>query len=294
MLLLMIVSGSKFCLSFYRSTHHLRTHRSRSCRLYLPLRILTNKQMSITAKKRRSSDSESYDDSPISVDVDAKISLRKRIEYEECIKKSRFIARATFAASFDEAMAFINEVGDPKASHNCWAYTSSTGTTGNRCSDDGEPSGTAGRPILNAVESENMVNTVIVVTRYFGGIKLGAGGLIRAYGSVAKAALVQAGIDGLKRLHVPTHRVQIAAPLEDMGALYQIVQQLQAADESSVTLERPAVFRKLSEEYIATGDKADDSVRMVLQVDAAEVSSLQQRLKDACKGRGTCTVLEEK
>ena len=69
---------------------------------------------------------------------------------------------------------------DPKASHNCWAFRSQTYE---RQSDDGEPSGTAGRPILAAIEKENVYDAVVVVVRHFGGVKLGTGGLVRAYGS---------------------------------------------------------------------------------------------------------------
>ncbi|KAJ1396114.1 ribosomal protein S5 domain 2-type protein, partial [Ochromonadaceae sp. CCMP2298] len=133
------------------------------------------------------------------------------------IKKSKFFARAAPAKTFAEASAFMDGVRDPKASHNCWAYRSKATT---RCSDDGEPSGTAGKPILNILEAENIIDTVLIVTRYFGGTKLGAGGLIRAYGGAAKLAILATE----KIIYIPTCHVSVLVPLEGLGSLYQAMQ----------------------------------------------------------------------
>ena len=107
-------------------------------------------------------------------------------QYIEEIKKSKFIVRVKSINSKEEAVAFIKEVSEPEARHNCWAYK-----IGNeyRFSDDGEPTGTAGKPIYSAIDNLNFDQVVIVVVRYFGGIKLGAGGLIRAYGGTSASAL---------------------------------------------------------------------------------------------------------
>nr|MBF0683327.1 YigZ family protein [Pseudomonas sp.] len=112
--------------------------------------------------------------------------LVSETEYQEIIRKSRFLARATNIAGAADAMDFIARVSDPAANHNCWAYR-----LGNeyRFSDDGEPGGTAGRPILQAIEGQACDRVVVVVTRWFGGVKLGTGGLVRAYGGCAAQCL---------------------------------------------------------------------------------------------------------
>lgn len=107
-------------------------------------------------------------------------------------KRSRFIGSIKPVSNEDEAAAFIAELkfGHRDAAHNCSAYLLRSGAQ--RYSDDGEPQGTAGIPILEILRRENVVNAVIVVTRYFGGILLGAGGLVRAYSHAAKLALDEA------------------------------------------------------------------------------------------------------
>ncbi len=109
---------------------------------------------------------------------------------EEEIKKSRFICFMKRVTSEEEARNFINAIKKEhyKANHNCSAFILGENMEIKRSSDDGEPSGTAGVPMLTVLENHGLTNVVAVVTRYFGGIKLGAGGLIRAYaGAVAKA-----------------------------------------------------------------------------------------------------------
>lgn len=112
--------------------------------------------------------------------------LAAEAEYQELIRKSRFVARAAGIAGADEAMAFIAKVSDPAANHNCWAYRLGSEY---RFSDDGEPGGTAGKPILQAIEGQACDRVVVVVTRWFGGVKLGTGGLVRAYGGCAAQCL---------------------------------------------------------------------------------------------------------
>lgn len=106
-------------------------------------------------------------------------------------KKSKFIGYAKHVSSVAEAEEFIAEIKSKHwdAKHNVYAYV--IGENGNlqRSTDDGEPSGTAGRPVLEIIKGEGLTDTVIVVTRYFGGILLGTGGLVRAYGKAAKLAL---------------------------------------------------------------------------------------------------------
>jgi uncharacterized YigZ family protein len=115
--------------------------------------------------------------------------LAQPCRHQEEIRKSRFLALAAPAASTEQALAFVREAGDPTATHNCWAYRIGQDY---RFNDDGEPGGTAGRPILQAIEGQQMDRVVVVVTRWFGGIKLGAGGLVRAYGGTAAECLRRA------------------------------------------------------------------------------------------------------
>ncbi|GAB2670597.1 YigZ family protein [Paenibacillus thermoaerophilus] len=114
---------------------------------------------------------------------------------EIVIKKSRFIGFAGPAATEEEAAAFIERIKKEhwSATHNCSAYVVGPRGEYQRSSDDGEPSGTAGRPILEVIKHRGLTNVVVVVTRYFGGIMLGAGGLVRAYTDGAVIALNAAG-----------------------------------------------------------------------------------------------------
>lgn len=102
------------------------------------------------------------------------------------VRKSKFIAHAASAADAEAALAFIAGVSDRSATHNCWAYRIGQQY---RFNDDGEPSGTAGKPILQAIDGQALDQVAVVVTRWFGGIKLGAGGLVRAYGGCAAECL---------------------------------------------------------------------------------------------------------
>ncbi|MGA9335191.1 MAG: YigZ family protein [Rudaea sp.] len=107
-------------------------------------------------------------------------------QFAQEIRKSRFIANAAAIASEQSAVEFLRQVADPGANHNCWAWRIGQRY---RFNDDGEPPGTAGKPILQAIDGQAMDNTMVVVTRWFGGIKLGAGGLVRAYGGCAAECL---------------------------------------------------------------------------------------------------------
>lgn len=127
------------------------------------------------------------------------------------VKNSRFIATLAPVFSVEEAKAFIARVKAEfnDASHNVPAYLVGFGTAVTaHCSDDGEPSGTAGRPILAVVQGSGFGDIALVVTRYFGGTKLGTGGLVRAYTEAAQAVIARAP----KAEKVPTHTVMLAYP----------------------------------------------------------------------------------
>ena len=142
-------------------------------------------------------------------------------EAEFVEKRSRFIGRVWHAESEADALARIAEMRRQHrdATHNVFAYIIRGGPT--RYSDDGEPQGTSGQPALNIFQSENISNVCCVVTRYYGGIPLGAGGLVRAYGKAAKTALDQAGVSLMRQWQA----LLIPCPY----ALYERVKTLVAA-----------------------------------------------------------------
>ena len=121
-------------------------------------------------------------------------------QVQEEIKKSRFICHAKRVYSEEEARDFITAIKKEhyKATHNCSAFIIGERSEIKRTSDDGEPSGTAGVPMLGVLENHNLTNICVVVTRYFGGIKLGAGGLIRAYAGIVALSVKEIGIIEIK------------------------------------------------------------------------------------------------
>ena len=128
--------------------------------------------------------------------MDEFITVNKDGKFEEVINKSRFLSRAYRVETEQDVQAALlaQKKEFPDARHHCWAYILGEKGMNMRYSDDGEPQGTAGQPMLEVIKKRNLTNTLVVVTRYFGGILLGAGGLARAYTSGAVGALNDAGI----------------------------------------------------------------------------------------------------
>ncbi len=174
------------------------------------------------------------------------------------VKHSRFIARAAPVSTPEAALAFLREVADPDATHNCWAYRIGGEY---RSSDDNEPAGTAGRPILAAIDGQDCDRVMVVVTRWFGGIKLGAGGLVRAYGGAAAECLRLAE----KRPLIAMRSLWLAAPFEDLGALHAAA----AAHDAE----------KQEEHFDESG------VRLRLRLPADRVETLKIHLRDATRDR---------
>ncbi len=138
-------------------------------------------------------------------------------------KKSRFIANVIPAASEEEALGFIEKTRKKywDARHHCFAYVIGERGELKRFSDDGEPGGTAGKPILDVLTGEGICNAAIVVTRYFGGTLLGTGGLVRAYGAAAKAGLAASSV-----IHkLPGIQLSIATDYTGLGKLQYILGQ---------------------------------------------------------------------
>ena len=186
------------------------------------------------------------------------LTLKDPASFEETIKKSRFIAHAACVTSQAESLDFYESVIDSQATHNCWAWRINFKI---RSSDDGEPSGTAGRPMLNVIERRNLENVVVVVTRYFGGIKLGVGGLVRAYSGSTAKCLDRAGIVEL----FPMSEFTIKAAFEWTSNVHGLLERFGA--------------EKLDENY--------DDEGMVLKIRCREVDygKLASGLRDASRGQ---------
>ncbi|KAL4534322.1 hypothetical protein Ndes2526B_g06812 [Nannochloris sp. 'desiccata'] len=181
-------------------------------------------------------------------------------------KKSRFITWAWPITSTDDALAKISLQHDPSASHNCFAFKIGQQY---RSSDDGEPGGTAGRPILAAIENEGIDRVAVLVIRHFGGIKLGTGGLVRAYGNAARACLREAP----RHEVIPRVVISAVVPFDCLGAAYQ------AADQSGAS--------RVSEDYES---QANTGVVLKLEVDADKAERLCENLKNASAGKIRATV----
>ena len=168
-----------------------------------------------------------------------------------------------------QAARLIREASDPSASHNCWAWRAGGAA---RASDDGEPGGTAGRPILGAIDGDGLDGVAVLVTRWFGGVKLGAGGLARAYGGAARDCLRAAPKAFVKR----RARLRAAAPFAALGAVY-------------------AAMARAGAEPAPGGERYDeaggDLVVVEFDVDADAAAAAAAAVADATSGRVVAEVV---
>ena len=186
------------------------------------------------------------------------LTLDENATFEETIRKSRFVAYAARVSSQAESLEFYESVIAPQATHNCWAWRINFQV---RSSDDGEPGGTAGRPMLNVIERRNLENVMVVVTRYFGGIKLGVGGLVRAYSGTTAKCLDRAGIKEL----FPMAEYNIKAGFEWASSVHGLLDQFSA--------------KKLEENY----DK--DGLLLKIRCRESDFGKLATALRDASRGQ---------
>lgn len=184
--------------------------------------------------------------------------LAEETIYEEEIKKSRFIARAMPINNPEEAFAYLDRIREMRATHHCWSYRIGQKY---RFSDDGEPTGTAGKPILNAITRQAIDGVMVVVIRYFGGIKLGVGGLARAYGGCAAKCLQAASLKPM----IASTEVRLKVGFEDIGALYPIIDRFDA--------------EKLEERYTEIG------LDIRLRINQASLRAMVDALTNASAGR---------
>jgi uncharacterized YigZ family protein len=187
------------------------------------------------------------------------------VEIAQEIKKSRFVARAAPVATPAAALAWLDDIADRAATHNCWAYRIGQNY---RFSDDGEPGGTAGKPILQAIDGQGFDQVMVVVTRWYGGIKLGAGGLVRAYGGAAAECLRTA-----PRVAI-VHKVSVEFALP-FAALATLGARLPEFDAD-----------KLAETFDA------DGARLTVALPAARVDALAQLVADLTRGRAALRIVD--
>lgn len=179
------------------------------------------------------------------------------IECEEEIKKSRFQTFAVPVANEDDVKTFLQQKKDPSTTHQCWAWKIGHDV---RFNDDGEPTGTAGRPILASIEGNDLTNVLVLVNRWFGGVKLGTGGLVRAYGGCAGKCL------------------QLAEKVElilKCPALFQC----DFAQWQLLQYELKQHHVEYQEQYIATG------VQVELSLLQNQINYFQQKIQDITRGQ---------
>lgn len=195
-------------------------------------------------------------------------SVAKEFRHEYIVDKSRFITTIYPCTTEEEAQAFIGRINKEfwDATHNCTAYALGAKQEQQRSSDNGEPSGTAGKPMLEVLKKTGITNVAVVVTRYFGGIKLGAGGLIRAYSHSVAESLRLAP----KELHTTRTQLQATIDYSLYGAVERFVQDKKLHYEANF----------------------GEHVTVTILVPPTDVDGIQKELQDMSHGAATCTILD--
>ena len=196
------------------------------------------------------------------------ISVAKEFRHEYVVEKSRFITTVYPCKTEEEAQTFISRINKEfwDARHNCTAYALGPQQEQQRSSDNGEPSGTAGKPMLEVLKKTGITNVAVVVTRYFGGIKLGAGGLIRAYSHSVTETLRLAP----KELHTTRTRLQAKIDYSLYGA----------------------VERYLQDEKLHYEASFGEYVDITILIPPSDVERIQKELQDISHGAANCNVLD--
>jgi uncharacterized YigZ family protein len=182
------------------------------------------------------------------------------------IKRSRFVAHAAPVENLKDTLKFFERVADPAATHNCWAWRLGQEY---RFNDDGEPASSAGKPIYAAIEGKGLDQAMVVVTRYFGGTKLGIGGLVRAYGGSASRCIDRAGIIEVR----PVAECVIDAGFAWTGAVYATLESFDA--------------RKLGETFGA------DGVCVRAEILLEDLERLKTVLRDTTRGEAKVRVSDD-
>ena len=201
--------------------------------------------------------------------MDSYITLGQYAAEEYIVKKSKFIGYAKPIKCEQDALAFIEEIRKKHwdATHNVYAYSLREGSI-KRFSDDGEPQGTAGMPVLNVITQEGITDCVVVVTRYFGGILLGGGGLVRAYSHSAKLTVDAAGIITL----VPWLVLNISCDYNLYGKIESLVRELGGVmDDTQFT----------------------DCVNITFRIEKETLNAFDKKLKDITNGKVEFAIIDE-
>jgi uncharacterized YigZ family protein len=195
----------------------------------------------------------------------------ERAEKEIVINKSRFIGHVKPVTSEEEAQAFVEEIKKKHrtATHNVPVYLLGEDHSIQKYSDDGEPSGTAGVPILNMLKNEGITDVAIVITRYFGGVKLGTGGLVRAYTQSAKEALEVAKVIEMVNYEL----VQVNLEYNQHGKIQH--------------------FLDNNDQYLLKDTLYTDKVSVLIYSKAEDTHTLMGKITDICNEDGHATVLQE-
>lgn len=193
--------------------------------------------------------------------------VKEHGEHEIVIQKSRFIAHVKRAETEEEAQNFIQEIKKQhwNATHNCSAYMIGEHDQIQKANDDGEPSGTAGVPMLEVLKKRNLKDTVVVVTRYFGGIKLGAGGLIRAYGKATSEGINAVGVVERKLMAI----MHVKADYTWLGKLENEIR---------------------SSHYLLKEIHYSDLVEVEVYVEDAQTEAFSEWITELTNGQATITV----
>ncbi|WP_032812393.1 IMPACT family protein [Acinetobacter proteolyticus] len=187
------------------------------------------------------------------------------VTFEEDIKKSRFQAIAAVVENEQQVKNFLEEHKDLSTTHQCWAWKIGHQV---RFNDDGEPSGTAGRPILATIEGNELTNVIVLVNRWYGGIKLGTGGLVRAYSGCAGQCLVLAEKIEL----IEKKQIRFACLFNEWAIIqYELMQQQ----------------IEYQEQYTETG------VVIEARVQVHQIEPLRLKLQDVTRGREQLVLVEE-
>ena len=170
-------------------------------------------------------------------------------------KKSRFIANVFYVASVEEAEAKLLEIKKKyyDAKHNCFAYVIGVNGETIKSSDDGEPQGTAGHPMLDILKGYDLTNCIAIVTRYFGGTLLGTGGLVRAYSDSLKAAIANAKTSEL----LNAYKVSFEINYDDYGKVENLVQNLNQLNENNIYSLAKTFENVVKLEYLILTDAFD-------------------------------------
>ena len=170
-------------------------------------------------------------------------------------KKSRFIANVFYVASLEEAEEKLTQIKKEyyDAKHNCFAYVLGVNAETVKSSDDGEPQGTAGHPMLDILQGNELTNCIAIVTRYFGGTLLGTGGLVRAYSDSLKAAIANAKTSEL----LNAYKVSFEINYDDYGKVENLVQNLNQLNENNVYSLAKTFENVVKLEYLISTDAFD-------------------------------------